>query len=914
MEAELPHQTATARSRRLVRAATAVMAGLVLAGAAAIWQLRQGAIADAQEETHRLGVVIAEQATRTLQAVDFVLQDFTEKVLLSGVIDLPSLYDTLGGRETYEALTKRLVDLPQAEAFTIVDATGHIVNVTRQWPAPAYSLADRDYLRYFAATADNHAYVSEPAISRSSGAQTIFLARRLTAASGAFLGVVVAPIRIEYFDGFFARTGFSDGTGVTMLRRDGVVLERFPALGVGPGARMPPSSRWFETVAAGGGTYRSDGSFTDHRPSFVSVHPLTTYPIVVDVIRTEEAALARWWRQALALGAAVFAAALTLILLLRSLSGQITLIERSQHRIAQQVATIEAREESLAAQSALLEATLGNMSQGLMVVDGDGFVAVCNRQAMAMLDLPAGMIAARPPFSQLVQYSIDQGEFTDDHGTPFDPALILNENAKYERRRRNGTVLEARTAPLPTGGWVRTYTDITARATAEQMLGHAASHDTMTGCANRAGFSARLNAALVAAQRNEAGLAVLCLDLDRFKAVNDTLGHTAGDELLMAVAQRMRDCARGGDVIGRLGGDEFAVILSGSDLDGAGTAATRMLEVIRQPYNLNGEIAHIGASIGIAIYPTDGATAEKLLNNADTALYKAKAEGRNTWCAYATEDGEREYSRTLLERDFRTAVETQALNLAYQPICEAATSVPVGFEALLRWNNPRTGSVSPADFIPVAEQTGLIIPLGRWVIEAACAEAATWAMPLHIAVNLSPAQFRDQSLVDFIRDVLARTGLAPSRLDLEVTEGLLLENGEDVVNTMNALRGMGIRMVLDDFGTAHSNLSYLRGFPFDVVKIDRSFLRALSTDRQARALVEAILAMARALGLDVVGEGVETQEQLALLCHLECRWVQGYLLGRPATTADTRDLIWKLAASNARNEKVLVALPRAAGT
>jgi EAL domain-containing protein (putative c-di-GMP-specific phosphodiesterase class I) len=227
----------------------------------------------------------------------------------------------------------------------------------------------------------------------------------------------------------------------------------------------------------------------------------------------------------------------------------------------------------------------------------------------------------------------------------------------------------------------------------------------------------------------------------------------------------------------------------------------------------------------------------------------------------------------------------------------------VGFEALLRWTHPSRGPISPAEFIPIAEQTGLIIPLGRWVIEVACAEAAAWAMPLHIAVNLSPAQFRDHDLLGSVQEILSRTGLLPSRLGLEVTEGLLLEDADDVVKTMQALRAMGIRMVLDDFGTAHSSLSYLRGFPFDAIKIDRSFLRALNSDAQARALVEAMLAMARALGLDVVGEGVETQEQLALLCHLQCRWVQGYLLGRPAPSDETRERIWKLAASNARSEK-----------
>jgi diguanylate cyclase (GGDEF)-like protein len=458
---------------------------------------------------------------------------------------------------------------------------------------------------------------------------------------------------------------------------------------------------------------------------------------------------------------------------------------------------------------------------------------------------------------------------------------------------------------LPDGGWVRTFTDITARATAEEMLCLAASHDQLTGVANRNGFNARLDAALTTARREGTNLALLALDLDSFKAVNDTMGHEAGDQLLTQSVQRMRAIARETDIVGRLGGDEFALVLPSGDSAAAEQVAERLLAAIREPYTLLEGPARIGVSIGIAIYPADGGTAEQLLRNADSALYRAKAGGRNSWRAYASLDSQREHLRMQLELDMRDAVEQRQFTLAYQPICDTASGEPVGFESLLRWSHPVRGPVSAAEFIPVAEQTGLIIGLGRWALEVACAEATAWALPLRIAVNLSSAQFRDHELPNFIRDVLARTGLAPNRLDLEVTEGLLLEDTASVVATMEAVRRMGVRMVLDDFGTAQSNLSYLRGFPFDAVKIDRSFLRALNSDRQARALVEAMLAMARALGLDVVGEGVETAEQLALLSHLQCRWVQGYFLGRPAGSAETRERIAGLVQSGVRQDRVV---------
>jgi len=892
------------RSRGLVRAATAVIVGLLLASGIAIWQLRQGAIADTEADDRRLGVVLAEQTARTVQAVDLVLQDVSEKIALSSVHDLNSLHLIFGGYGFHEALAKRLTDLPQTEAFVITDSTGHLVNESRQWPMPDYSLYARDYFQYFATTPDPKPYISEPSTSLSSGARSVFLARRITGSDGSFLGVIVAPILLDYFDAFFAKTGFSDGGGVTILRSDGTALVRFPAAaGVPVGARTVPNAKWYEAVAKGGGHYQGLGAFSNAVPIFVSVHPLSLYPLVIDVTRTEAAALARWWREAIAIALGALAATVSLTLLLRALGRQITLIEQSQDQIAQQVATIQASQERFAAQSALLETTLDHMDQGLTVTDARGYVAVYNRRVTEMLDLPVEMMAAHPHTVDVIEFQTKRGEFAVSGAAPIDAALLYGSRATYERRRPNGTVLEIRSAPLPDGGMVRTFTDVTARATTEEMLGIAASQDQLTGLANRNGFDTKLDALLAAARRGNTSLVVLCLDLDRFKAVNDALGHYAGDQVLILVAQRMREIARSTDVVGRLGGDEFAILLPGTAHTGAEQACHRLLESIRMPYILGGDSARVGVSIGIATYPADGGTAEQLLRNADRALYMAKAAGRNTWRAYTSEEGQREHRRMLLEQDFRSAVELQQFTLAYQPICDAATSEPVGFEALLRWTHPSRGPISPAEFIPIAEQTGLIIPLGRWVIEVACAEAAAWAMPLHIAVNLSQAQFRDHDLLGSVQEILSRTGLLPSRLGLEVTEGLLLEDADDVVKTMQALRAMGIRMVLDDFGTAHSSLSYLRGFPFDAIKIDRSFLRALNSDPQARALVEAMLAMARALGLDVVGEGVETQEQFALLCHLQCRWVQGYLLGRPAPSDETRERIWKLAVSNARSEK-----------
>jgi diguanylate cyclase (GGDEF)-like protein/PAS domain S-box-containing protein len=887
-----------ARSRQLVKISIALTATLIVAALFAVWILRQGEIADSVDEGHRLGVVLAEQTTRTIQGVDVALQETAESILKSGSRDVAALHGGFGGQDMHNVLVNRLADLPQAGSIVILDAAGHYVNTSLSWPPPDFSLADRSYVRHFVNTADRGPYISEPLAGRANGGlPTIILARALSAPDGTLLGVVFAGIKLEYFDTFFSRTGFSDGTGITILRDDGIFLVHFPAEKGLSGSAMPAASPWYEIVGAGGGYYRSPGISDGFGARMVSVHPLSAYHVVVDVTRLESAALARWRRQTMGIGVGVLTVTLGFAMLLVALTRQITMIEAAHDRVNEQVDATRRSEARLAAQSALLETTLEHMNQGLMMIDASGIVAVCNRRAVEILGLPPAMMLAQPHLDEVVEFQDLQGEFTELSERRLDLPAMGSDHAMYERRRPNGTVIDVRSAPLPGGGMVRTYADITARVAAEEMLGAAASHDQLTGLLNRNGFNTQRGAVLASARHDGGAFAVLCLDLDRFKAVNDTLGHDAGDQLLAQVAQRMREMTRPTDLVARLGGDEFAIVLPCSTFAAAEHVSQRLLDSIRRPFAIGGESVRIGVSIGLATYPADGATAEELLRNADAALYEAKAAGRDTWRAYASADGHRQRQRMALELDFRSAVATGQFSLVYQPICNSTSSLPVAFEALVRWNHPSRGTISPAEFIPIAEQTGLIIPLGRWIIETACAEAAAWAVPVRIGVNLSPAQFREGQLVSFIGDVLARTGLAATRLDLEVTEGLLIEDTDEVVKTMHALRSLGVRMVLDDFGTAHSNLSYLRGFPFEAVKIDQSFMRSLNTDRQARALVEAMLALANALGLEVIGEGVETPEQLALLRHLQCRLVQGYLLGRPKSSWDTREAVRRLAAS-----------------
>lgn len=430
------------------------------------------------------------------------------------------------------------------------------------------------------------------------------------------------------------------------------------------------------------------------------------------------------------------------------------------------------------------------------------------------------------------------------------------------------------------------------RKVAEERIRFVAHHDDLTQLANRLMFQQRLDRTLATARPGEDQFAVLYLDLDGFKLVNDTYGHEIGDKILVAVAQRLRDNMREGDTVARMGGDEFAIIQpSGSQPFAAASLAKRLLDTLSQPFELEGRRSMIGVSVGIAIYPHDGESADLLLRNADTALYRAKEEGRNHFRLFDPDMQTRQHERFLIEQDLRTAIEERQFTLAYQPVCESATLRIVGFEALLRWNHPVRGPIAPDQFIPLAEATGLILPLGRWALEAACAEAATWEPPAYVSVNLSPLQFRQPELPETVADVLNRTGLPGVRLELEVTEGLLLTESDLVLRTTRMLQKQGIRITLDDFGTAYASLSYLRRFPFDRIKIDKSFVRGIGDDDCTLAIVQAILSLGDRLNLTVVAEGVETERELDVLRKLDCRLVQGYLTGGPMSSQHIRELL-----------------------
>jgi diguanylate cyclase (GGDEF)-like protein/PAS domain S-box-containing protein len=434
--------------------------------------------------------------------------------------------------------------------------------------------------------------------------------------------------------------------------------------------------------------------------------------------------------------------------------------------------------------------------------------------------------------------------------------------------------------------------DVTDRKRVEARITHMAHHDDVTGLANRVLFRQCLDAAARRSRSRGHAVGVLYIDLDNFKDINDALGHPVGDLLLRAVAARLSLCVRKEDMVARLGGDEFGVIHD--DVDGQTESeklAARLIEVLGEPYDIEGRMVTVAASIGIAMAPRDGEDTESLLKYADLALYSAKADGGNEFKVFEPEMNARLQARRVLERDLRDALANDQLDLHYQPSIDLSTGRVAGFEALLRWSHPERGAISPVEFVPIAENIGLIDKLGEWVLHRACADAAGWPSDVRVAVNLSPLQFKSRKVLQAVLVALASSGLSARRLELEITESVLLQENETNLATLHELRALGARIALDDFGIGYSSLSYLRMFPFDKIKIDRSFVMALPDNLECVKIIRAMVELAKSLGMDTTAEGIETREQLANLEALACAEGQGFLFSQARPAAAVADML-----------------------
>jgi diguanylate cyclase (GGDEF)-like protein/PAS domain S-box-containing protein len=535
----------------------------------------------------------------------------------------------------------------------------------------------------------------------------------------------------------------------------------------------------------------------------------------------------------------------------------------------------------------LLHTVLDNMEQGVLMFDADARLVFCNRRYLTMYGL--SKVAAAPGcfLRDLLQHRAQIGNFSGDLDDYIGKLMsCLSEGKTFCNVVNSGgdRVVSIVNTPIPGGGWLATHEDITDRQKAQEQIAHMARHDALTDLPNRVLLRERLEQELKRVKRGEC-LAMLCLDLDHFKSVNDTLGHPIGDTLLKLVADRLRGCTREPDTIARLGGDEFAIIMTQlQQPSDAAALAKRIRDSVMRPYQIDGHQIISDISIGISIAPIDGTEPDRLMKNADLALYGAKSEGRGTYRFFEQEMDTRMKARRDLEMDLRNALANNQLELYYQPLVNLQTNEISAFEALLRWNHPTRGMISPADFIPIAEETGLIIPIGDWVVVTACEQAVNWPDHVKVAVNLSPAQLKNRNLVKVVSTALAESGMAANRLQLEITESLLMQNTFSTLATLHELRKLGVQIAMDDFGTGYSSLSYLRSFPFDKIKIDRSFIQDLSNGAEPLAIVNAVAGLAKCLNMVSTAEGVETQQQFDALQAVGCTEMQGYLFSkaRPA--------------------------------
>jgi diguanylate cyclase (GGDEF)-like protein len=862
--------------RSLFCIALVLIALSVLAISLTVWGLRSDAIQDANSDTGNIAVVLSEQLNRSIQSIDIVLTDVRERIQSENVTGQDSsIHNLLRRPETSHFLSERLAHLSQANFIALISKDGQLATTTLQSAISNTDLSDRDYFQHFRAGTDDTIYISSLLVSRLTGARTIFFSKRIKGVNNEFLGVVLIGLRLAYFENIYNSIARIGGLSFLLLRHDGTVLIRHPDVRDNSGQKMPAGSPWYKLAAEGGGHYRSPGYF-DKSPRFVAVEPLREYPLVIDVAVTEAAALGNWYRRATLIGVGTLFALICSAFLLKSLSNQF-------RRLFESEAALVEKSQELQLANVHIDVALHNMSQGLCMFDGEGRLVLWNERYIQMYDMPVGIFKPGCTLVEMLKYRALHGTFAHDpleYDEKIRAAARNGEKLHFAVELPDGRVIEVVNQPMANGGWIATHDEVTERKRAEAKIEHLAHHDVLTGLPNRAAFNERFALELEGATKSGGSIALMCLDLDRFKHVNDLFGHALGDSLLCEVARRLKAAANG-TFLARIGGDEFSLIVTeGNVASTAARLAERITTALGDCIELEERKLTANVSVGVAIYPGDAADGGKLICNADAALYRAKADDPGSYRFFEPEMDRQLREDREIQHELSSALQKSEFHLVYQPEALIGGAV-IGFEALLRWHHQTRGLVPPATFIPLAEESGLIIPLGEWVLRAACREAASWKSQAQLAVNLSPMQFRHGDLPGLVHSVLLETGLSPSRLELEITESVLIDDFGRAQSILRRLKNLGVRIAMDDFGTGYSSLSYLQSFPFDKIKIDRSFVSDLDTNINSAAIVHAVINLARSLKLPVLAEGVETEAQRKILSKEGCDQIQGYLIGKP---------------------------------
>ncbi len=833
---------------------------------------RENIIASATQSNANLVRAFKEELLRYFSQID-LLVSFAKRRIESNGVKKINLVDPFR-----IAASKN----PSLIQLSFIDSKGWLVASSLPYSNRLY-LGDREQYKAHVDADQDRLHISRPTVGLVTGRPSVRISRRINYPDGRFAGVLVASVDPAYLVKPYGGFDLGQGGSAAVVRSDGVILARQSGSEIQTGADISASPLFAAVAQAPKGSLMSR-STVDNVQRLFSYVVMDEYPLVAVTARSEDDLLRPYYQSrtryfsyaAVASGAA---AAIAVVLLL---------LFAAQRRIADRLGESEARFRSLAELSSdayweqdehLRFSRFTDITKGPVSVPNWAPKAYLgktrwelpnSRMSAAEWEEHKATLEAHKPFYDFVHSRVDDDNKLRHVNVSGHP--IFDEEGAFR-------------------GYRGVARNITEKIAAEERIRHLAQHDELTGLPNRTAFNQNVNHAINRALRYGRTLAILFLDLDRFKLINDTLGHEAGDRALEEIAERLRGCMRGSDMIARFGGDEFVILIeeftAPSDVTGV---VNKLLGAVKAPLKHKGQEFSLSASVGISTFPDDGKDAQTLLKNADIAMYRAKDKGRNTFQFYSAEMNVHSVERLALESSLRMALERREFLLHYQPKVEINSGRIVGMEALIRWQHPELGLVFPEQFIPLAEETGLIVPIGEWVLRTACSQNRAWQQqgmrPLRIAVNLSARQFMHERLLEDVAEVLKQTGLDAQFLELELTESTVMQNPEKTIKILNAFKAMGIHLAIDDFGTGYSSLAYIKQFPIDSLKVDQSFIEDIPSDENDVAITKAIIAMAQSLKLKVVAEGVENAGQLSFLRDHICDQMQGYYCSKPLSEHD----------------------------
>jgi diguanylate cyclase (GGDEF)-like protein len=866
----------------LILCGVLLIAAIVVGTVVMVGNFRERALHSSERELENTVLLLARHFDQQLEDAEVIQNSLVEHVYAAGIASAEDYRRQMSGRDVHLMLKAKLSALSYVGAVNVFDSDGKLINASGVWPVPDVSVADRAYFKVFTSGPLSPTVLIEPVYSRVTGAWTTIIARKVTGTDGEFLGSISRGVEPAHFEKFFASLALGDGAAISMIDQQGTLLARYPhneSL-IGRSFKGGALLELVRPPQTDHGTMRLKSPI-DGEERVGAVRRLSNFPIVVVATTAVSAALADWREQTRFLIGIATLSALVVTIILFLVVRQISLQHQSSQR-------------RLALEKQRLDTAVNNMTQGLLFFDSSQRLVICNQRYIDMFGVSRDVIKPGCSFHELLRHRQETGTFTDNVDEYIEAILRqMAERGAFQRilTTADGRSIQVLYQPLADGGWVTTLEDFTERQRADERIAHLAHYDALTDLPNRALFRDQLERELRKISRS-GQLAVLYIDIDEFKSVNDSLGHPVGDELLKAVALRLSGCVRETDFVARLGGDEFAIVQTAvKNPTDVMDLVIRIYQAIRIPYECLGHQLVTDASIGIALAPQDGTDLDQLLKNADLAMYGAKSDGRRTYRFFEREMDARVRARRTLELDLRQAIVDGEFEIEYQPIVDLRSGAVSGCEALLRWRHPERGMISPAEFIPVAEDIGLISQLGEWVLASACVEAASWPDHIKLAVNVSPVQFRNHTLALHVASALASSGLSANRLELEITEAVLIRDDETALAILHQLRAVGVRIALDDFGTGYSSLSYLQRFPFDKIKIDRCFVNDLAEPDGSSSIVQAVVNIASARNMTTTAEGVETEAQKELLRALGCTEMQGYLFSRARPAAEVRRML-----------------------